>query len=153
VVAPYVTVDEVRSAVTRDLNRLAGSAAVMSDDQLAAAIDNAQAQVDGKLRRLYLVPFNPVPDLVKSIVIDIAGWLATMNYRQEKEIPEVDPIVRRYNRAHDLLCCIAEGHLALPDAAGTGIEPRINGIGAPIAPRTKLFQGRDFGISPWALNR
>lgn len=151
--SPYVTVDEVRSAVTRDLNKLAGSAAVMSDDQLAAAIDNAQSQVDGKLRRLYAVPFNPVPDLVKSIVIDIAGWLATMNYRQEKEIPEVDPIVRRYNRAHDLLCCIAEGHLALPDAAGTGIAPRINGLGRPIAPNTKLFQGRDFGISPWALNR
>ncbi|MCW2902592.1 MAG: hypothetical protein JWO67_4857 [Streptosporangiaceae bacterium] len=148
--APYASPDEVRAAITRDLNRLGGSAASMDDQQLDAAITNAQSQVDGKLRRLYLVPFSPVPDLVKSIVIDIAGWLATMNYRQEKEIPEVDPIVRRYNRAHDLLCCIAEGHLALPDAAGTGIEPRLNGIGRPIQPVGKLFQSRDFGIPPWA---
>jgi hypothetical protein len=51
-VAPYCTVDEVRAAVTRDLNKLAGSAASMEDEQFAAAIDNAQGQVDGKLRRL-----------------------------------------------------------------------------------------------------
>lgn len=143
----YAEPDEVRAAVARDLNKLGSNAGAMDDQQFASAIANAQAQVDGKLRRLYTVPFSPVPALVKSMVIDIAGYLATMNYRQEKEIPEIDPIVRRYNRAHDMLLCLAEGHLSL-DAPDGSIAPRLNGIGRPIQPRTKLFVARNFGIPP-----
>jgi phage gp36-like protein len=147
----YVTPDEVRAAVTRDLNKLAGSTASMDNNQIQAAIDNAQAQVDGKLRRLYTVPFNPVPSLVEAITLDIASYLATLNYRQEKEIPQTDPVVQRYNRAHDMLLCLAEGHLSLDLGDGSGIAPRINGIGRPIVPVTRMFTGRDFGLAPWSF--
>lgn len=145
----YATADEVRAAVARDLNKLTNTTASMDDQQFVAAIANAQAQVDGKLRRLYPVPFTPVPSLVKAITIDIAAYLATMNYRQEREIPEADPIVRRYNRSTDLLCHLADGLLALDVGDGTGIAARLNGIGRPIRPNAaRLFRGVDFGLAP-----
>lgn len=145
--APYALVDEVRAAVTRDLNKVSGSSASMTDDQIEAAIDNAQSQVDSKMRRLYLVPFSPAPAMIKSITIDIAGFLATANYRQEKIIPETDPIVRRYNRAHDLLCHLAQGFYALEDGDGLPL-PRLNGLGRSVSPSAaKLFTADDFGVN------
>jgi phage gp36-like protein len=143
----YATPDEVRAAVVRDLNKLSQSTASMSDTQIQANIDNAQAQVDSKMRRLYAVPFEPVPAMIKAIVIDIAGYLSTANYRQERQIPEVDPIVRRYNRAMDQLCHLAEGYYALEGADGA-LMRRMNGIGRPINPSNqgRLFPPQQFGI-------
>lgn len=144
----YATPDDVRGAITRDLTKLKQSAASMSDEQIQANIDNAQSQVDGKLRRLYSVPFNPVPAMIKSITIDIAGFLSTASYRQERETKEIDPIVRRYNRAHDMLCYLAEGHYALEDAGGQ-IMARMNGMGRGIPPSGgQLFTARDFRLCP-----
>jgi phage gp36-like protein len=144
----YATADDVRSVVARDLNRPTSNTAALDDAALEAAIVNAQSQVDAKLRRRYATPFSPVPALVKSITVDIAAWYAYGIYRQEKQMAETDPIIRRYNRAIELLCYLAEGLADLDggDGGASAVSVR-GGLGTPIAPRVgTLFPPQSFGM-------
>lgn len=151
----YATATDVRLAVARDPSK-AHSAASLSDDQVNQAIEDAQSQVDGYLRRRYVVPFgDPVPALAKSLVIDIAAYLAGLNWYQETELLADDPLALRYARAMALLKDIqcgeidldaGDGGLPAPDASG--------GMGAPINPYTgSLFGLSDFGLGYGCGNR
>lgn len=146
----YVTVDEVRRAVTRSSSRQANTTGSLPDDQITDAIDNAQSEVDARLRGRYSVPFSPVPALVHSTTLDIAAYLATLNYRQEKELPDGDPVVRRYQRACALLKDIAAGNADLDAGDGAGPATRTGGgLGAPASrgDATRMWAMSDFGLA------
>lgn len=148
----YTTVPEVRDTVVRDTTRLNNTTGALSDDQITLNILNAQAQINGKLRGRYAVPFDdPAPELVHFIALDIASYLATLNYRQEKDIPDDDPAVRRYERACTMLCKIADGEMELDgaDEAHPGESAvRIGGGLGPAVQRTQpsLWDTANFGI-------
>ena len=145
----YATAEDVRSAVARDFLRQDRSPASLDDAQVASAIDNAQAQVDGYLRGSYETPFgDPVPALVKSLTVDIASYLVGLTYYQETELLATDPLNLRYQRAIALLTDISMGKIQLDN--GDGGEPALDsdsGIGAPINPYT----GTMFGLSDFGL--
>lgn len=145
--AAYATTDDVRLVVARDQDK-ARSTAELGDDQLDAAIEDAQAQVDGYLRGSYETPFDPVPALVKSLTVDIACYLAGLNYYQETELLASAPLALRYARAIALLTDISMGKIQLDN--GDGGEPALDadsGIGQPINPYTgNLFGLSDFGL-------
>lgn len=150
--AAYATVDDVTSAVARDVFRQDRTPASLDDDQIAAAIDNAQSQVDGYLRGSYETPFGPpVPALVKALTVDIAAYLAGLTYYQETELLVSDPLALRYARAMALLADISMGKIQLD--SGDGGEPALDadsGIGAPInAYEGSMFGLRDFGLGYW----
>lgn len=149
VAVAYATPDEVRSAVARDLSKTTGTAASLDDDELKATIVTAQAEVDAKLRGRYTLPFTTVPLLVKSIVIDIASYLATLTYRQSKDLAQGDPIMLRYDRAEKLLKSITDGTADLDTGdGGAAAGSTSGGAGQPINPYTgNLFGLEDAGLS------
>lgn len=144
----YATANDVRLAVARDPSR-PNSTADLGDDQLDEAIENAQSQIDGYLRGRYTLPFQePYPALVKSLTIDIAAYLAGLNWYQETELLASDPLALRYARAMALLKSVACGEIEL-DAGdgGAPISGTENTMGAPI----NRYDGTMFGLSDFGL--
>lgn len=145
----YVSADEVRDIVAKDVEQPAGTAAELGDARLQQAITSAQAEVDGKLGARYRVPFDdPAPQLVQDITGDIAAYLASLVVRQTKDFSsERDPIWLRYQRAQALLSQIADGTVDLPIDSTT---PPTGGGGMRGINRYHgdLFTMRDFGLGP-----
>jgi phage gp36-like protein len=143
----YATADEVRSAVARDPNKPTGTAASLEDEQLDEHIVNAQAEVDGTLRGRYTTPMVPCPEMVKQITIDIASYVATLSYREGKDLTVQDPVSLRYTRAQRLLARIADGTIDLDAGDGGAAQPStVGGLGAPINANPRLFALSDFDL-------
>ena len=53
-----------------------GNTGAVNDDAIALLITEAEARVNSFLRQLYVIPLSPVPDLVKSIALDVATAIA-----------------------------------------------------------------------------
>lgn len=146
----YATAADVRLVVARDPFR-GQSAANLQDDQINQQIANAQAEVDGRLRRRYTVPFlAPIPALVTAVTVDIAAYLVALTYYQETELLADDPLMQRYNRAIQLLKDVTCGDIDLD--AGDGALPGPDtggGMGKPVNSYTgSLFGPCDFGLGP-----
>ena len=141
----YADDQQVRLAVARDPQKPIGSAATLTPDQVQLAIDDAQAEVDGRLRSRYVVPFTaPVPDLVVSITIDIAAYLVSLTFYQEKDMKDTDPAVRRYKRACCLLGDIAAGYVVLDADDTDSSSPSTAVVGTPIDPHGDGFLTCEF---------
>lgn len=146
---PYAAAEDVRAAVTRDTNAPTGTAASMADDQLELAIKAAQAEIDGKLRGRYTVPFPaPIPFLIWQITVDIAAYRATLRFRQSKDLTREDPVALTYQAAQHLLSGIATGGVDLDVGDGATVETATaGGIRPPINPYSgQLFGASDFGL-------
>ena len=114
----YTTVLDVRLTLRAD-NTETGTAADLHDAQIAMEIENAEEQVDSTLRNNYVVPFvAPVPKLISSITRDIAAYLSDLNYRKSREYESDNyPIIRRWDRARELLEWLRTGVITLDSAA------------------------------------
>lgn len=111
----YATIADVR-ARRSELDESA-----IPDEQVAAALDGAEAEVDAMLARRYAVPFDPVPKLVKSLTIDLATAQAldeTFTGRGVDEEPRLSQSIRR--RALARLKALAEGEAVLPGLSRSG---------------------------------
>lgn len=143
----YCGADDVRNVLARDITKAAGTGATLLDvDVIDYHIGAAQAEVDGRLAGRYLVPFTTVPALVKVLTVDVAAYLATLTYRQSKDLAIDDPVRLRYQRALDMLKELATGTMDLPsgqipDGGPTGIAHTRN----PYIGR--LFGPEDFGLT------
>jgi phage gp36-like protein len=123
----------------------------MTDDHIQAAITDAQAEIDARLRHRYPTPFEPTPDLVKSLTIDIAAWLATINFRQERVIAPGTAGLLKYERACCLLDDLASGkaNLDIGDGSGDSAPSPASGMGRPVPPAVgPLFGPGLFGFGP-----
>jgi phage gp36-like protein len=120
-VAAYVDVPTL-AKILAGTGNLPGTAAALADADLTSAIDQAQAEVDGRLAVRFTTPFVDPPQLVVDITADIAAYVATLVYRRGEPIAAGEPILLRYQRAQALLSQAAAGTLALPatQAAPTG---------------------------------
>lgn len=125
---------------------LAGTAASLSDDDLTSAVDQAQAEVDGRLAVRYTTPFVDPPQLVIDITGDIAAYVATLVYRRGEPITAGESILLRYQRAQALLAQAASGALALPAAQAV---PTSDGEPTVVNPIDgDLWCPADFGLAP-----
>lgn len=114
----YIDVNDLKNALAGTEN-LAGTAATLSDTDLADAIAEAQAEVDGRVvARGYTVPFTDPPDLIVTVTRDISAYLATLKYRRGEPIAANEPIALRYTRAEQLLAQVASGAITLQASAG-----------------------------------
>lgn len=111
----YSTVEEVRSILRGFVDGVSADPDVvpskLSDAQIEYEIKNADAQIDGALRRRYDLPLPvPVPNIIQVISCDIAAALCDMTFRGSREYPaELAPFRLRYERAKDMLESIASG--------------------------------------------
>jgi len=148
----YLTPGQLRSAIAPSPEAMAGSAAKLEDPDLQSAIDNAQAEVDGRLSVRYKVPFNdPIPVLVRNIVTGKAIYLATLQWRGSKDLAAYDPVVLRHAQVDALLKEIVAGRAGLVEVDGTSpaVHSGGSGIGAAINP----YEGQMFGPSSFGLDR
>lgn len=117
--AQYCILDDVRDVLTRDASLTApedqNNGSTLDEENIAAAIADAQSEIDARLATRYTVPFAPVPDLIKRITIAIAAYLADLNFRETRDMEsEFNPVYQRWQRAVTLLGQLSTGEAVIP---------------------------------------
>lgn len=124
----YVTVGQLKAALANGGGAGARTAADLPDARLQANLDEATGEVTGRLTRSFKLPDpgedpatspESIPPLMRTIIIGIAGYLATLELFGSQPVEERDPVVLRYARAQDLLKQVAGGLLVVD-----GLEPK-----------------------------
>lgn len=112
-----VTLPAFRAALANAGGAGSRTAAELPEDRLEAALDEAEAEVVGRLSQNFVVPTVPAefPDLLAGIVYGIAGYVATLEYFGSQPVEDRDPVVLRYQRAQALLGQIAAGKVRLEE--------------------------------------
>ena len=151
----YCILDDVRDVLTRDAAASAedqNNGSTLDEENLAAAIDDAQAEIDSRLALRYTVPFSPVPDLIKRICVAIAAYLADLNFRENRDMAsELNPILQRYQRAQALLGQLSTGEAIIPPSGTDPDNPPDTGSGTRVVAaysRPGLVDPCDFDIMP-----
>lgn len=143
----YTTAANIRMTVARDPRDDRGTAASLEDAEIEAQIDNAEAEINSVLTHRYVVPFQaPAPALVKTITEAIAAYLATLTYRQGRDLQPTDPVALREKWARAMLVKLADGNADL-EVEGTVTE-RGGTVGKPI----NRLDGRMFGLGDFGLS-
>lgn len=90
----------------------------VTDQEIEFYIKKATAFINGHLNEIYVTPFDPVPELIKYITIDLAiFFLAESLY--SSQMPNLDEYqVKRYEQAKEMLEKIARGDVDI------GVPPR-----------------------------
>lgn len=87
------------------------SATAMNPMVVEEAVRHAEERVDGYLRGRYLLPLDPVPSIVKDVVVDLARhWLYTRR-PEGRELPEA--VTRTYKTALQILETVRDGKITL----------------------------------------
>jgi len=117
----YTDPENVRNLLSRDVGYKGSTAATLSDPQILQAIEDAEGEVDGVLRRRYPLPLStPVPDLISTIAAAIAAYNADLVFRGSTPYQtQQEPVLLRLRWARDLLEQIANGEID----AGIVIDP------------------------------
>lgn len=87
-------------------------------DQIRDAIADAETQINLALKRRYVVPFavGVVPETVRRLTINIAGYLSLLTFRGAASIGSDDPMGIRYDRARRMLDAIQTGRVNVDGA-------------------------------------
>lgn len=92
-----------------------GTCAQLEDGQLAAAIGQASAKVSAYAGTAWFTDAsNPViiiPDLIKTVTIQLATFYATLVYRKGKDLSAFDPVYLGYQDALKTLADIQAGKI------------------------------------------
>lgn len=115
--AVYVSPDDLRTRLVA-LGPSTRTAAALDEDQLKAAVSDAQIEVDLALSGRYQPPGDPVPSAVASLTVQVAIYLATLAARGSSDLADQDPVALRYKRVRAMLDAIAAGKVDVP-----GLEP------------------------------
>lgn len=118
----YVTVQHLSAALANAGGAGSRTAAELPADRLQANLDEATAEVTGRLRGSFTLPdpgtdpaTSPenIPELMRTIIVGIAGYLATLEFYGSQTLEQRDPVVLRYDRARELLAAVAGGRLTV----------------------------------------
>lgn len=152
--ADYVNLTEFQAALANAGGAGSRTAAQLPDDRLDANLYEATAEVEGRLSRNYVLPIGgptSTPTLLKTIIIGIAGYTATLEFYGSQPLEDRDPVVLRYARARELLALVASGQLTVEGitdktAGGTIGDPAIYQPGPAVdltreAPAPTYFGG------------
>jgi phage gp36-like protein len=90
-------------------------------DNIDKAIDYAGMLINANVGERYALPFTAVPELVKSIAVDLATW--KLFYRKKKDkLPEA--VQKAYDNSMKLLGQIRDGKIGIGvTPAGSKVEP------------------------------
>lgn len=130
----YVTPEQLEDYLENAGGAGARTAASLAPDRLRANVEEASAEVVGRLSGFTLpdpgldptVSPATTPPLLRTIILGIAGYLATLEFFGSQPVEERDPVVLRYARARELLGQLTSGALVvvgITPAAGEGTAP------------------------------
>lgn len=118
--ASYCLPSDIRSNVA-GTDAGTGTCAALSDDQLTNAINQASAKVSAYVGTSFVVdaadPVIVIPDLVKTITIQLATFYATLTYRKGKDLSQFDPVVLGAAEANRTLQDIVSGKIEVSPTA------------------------------------
>lgn len=118
--AMYCLPSDIRSNVA-GTDAGTGTCAMLEDAQLNAAIGQASAKVGAYVGTAYVVdaadPVIVVPDLVKTVTVQLATFYATLTYRKGKDLSAMDPVYLGYLDANKILTDIAAGLIEVAPTA------------------------------------
>lgn len=125
----YASPDYLQEILARSWGVTGDTAASLHEEVLKNAIEEAEFEIDSRLRGRYTVPFDPVPGLIKVIATAIAAYSADLTFREVRDYSsELNPVLLRYDRAKMMLKSLASGESDLPpdvpesgDASGGGV--------------------------------
>lgn len=129
-----------------------GTAADLTDAQLADAIGEADATIDAYIGGYYAVPVAAVnsatPHPIDYWSRNLAAYFATLAWRGSQDFTETDPIARRYKETMDALTAVMNGklRLQLPEntSGNSATEP-----GQTVNPYVgELWTPDDFSLFP-----
>lgn len=120
----YATLEDVRALVPQDvLTELTDDEGLseVNEARVAEALTRAASEVDAYAGGRYAVPLNPVPEMVRTLTVDMA--LYHLYARRVSAMPEVR--AERYRTALRQLEGVARGSISLgvaeaPEAADMG---------------------------------
>jgi phage gp36-like protein len=119
----YCTLAEIKAQIDeRDLIMLTDDAAAGAVDEeiVAAAIADADEEIDGYVGSRHRVPLSPVPGIIRKQSVDIA--LYNLHARRKRDIPELRQ--KRYDNAIRFLEQVAKGTISLGVHDPEGNPPR-----------------------------
>lgn len=148
----YSSIVDVRNALTPGADASdQTTASILEDSQIQDAINEADSVILAYIGADYSVPQDPNDTLVAVAPVrwwsrDIAGFLATLTYKRNKDVTTDDPVRLRYNMVMSMLTAIRDGKgsVDLPPAdpdAGDGDVTVINLYTGD------LWGPADFGLS------
>lgn len=146
--AMYCLPSDIRSNVA-GTDAGTGTCAMLEDAQLNAAIGQASAKVGAYVGTAYVVdaadPTVTVPDLVKTVTIQLATFYATLTYRKGKDLSAMDPVYLGMVDANKVLADIAAG---LVEVAPTAPADPTDKPGKVINTLPSIFTWADSGTEP-----
>lgn len=126
-----------------------GTCAALEDAQLTAAIAQASAKVSSYVGTSYVVdaadPVIVVPDLVKTLTVQIATFYATLIYKKGKDLSAFDPVYLGWVDATNTLKDIAAGKIEVAPTAPADPTDR---AGHVVNTLPRVFTFEDSGTVP-----
>ena len=139
---PYVTTSEFAEALANAGGAGSRTAAALPEHRLEANLEEATAETVGALAGFALPPDGGdaaapmTPPLLRTIIVGIAGYLATLEFYGSQALEERDPVALRYARARELLKAVTGGTLAVEGIEAKGDDSPSTVGGAPA-----IYQG------------
>jgi hypothetical protein len=148
VTAMYCLPSDIRNNVA-GTDAGTGTCAALEDYQLSAAIAQASSKVSSYVGTSYVAdaanPVIVVPDLVKSLTIQLATFYATLTYRKGKDLSPMDPVYLGWVDATSTLKDIAAGRI---DVAPSGPADPVDKPGYFRNTVPRIFTYEDSGTVP-----
>jgi phage gp36-like protein len=94
----------------------------MPDTQMEVYIKRAEGYVDGKLRDTYIVPFEPVPELIKDVTAEYAAYLSLRTIYSQNSPNSNEMVQALKESAEELLTDLSLGELSLDSSKYSSIE-------------------------------
>ena len=106
----------------------------VNDDRVLGAVGKADSEIDGYCQKRYVLPFDPVPNIINTLSVDIAIY-QLFSRRGFRENSADKAVQEKYKNAVRMLSDISRGVLQI----GTGDAPHPPPIQVKTATRTKTF--------------
>ncbi len=122
----YVTASQVRS-------QMRSLPTTYSNTDIELNIEQAETIINGYLNDSYDVPFNPVPQVIETIALNLTIYLITEALYTSYQPNQDQYNVKRYERVMEMLKLISEGSIVLEGypitekKSGTGFDTTFEG--------------------------
>lgn len=145
--ASYAKREDVRETVQHLPTSDDGNASAIPDERIDKELEGATAEIDARLSQQYVVPFDPVPELIRWICEAIAAYNSTLTFYETRDVSDDNPVLRRYQKAMTTLDRLATGEMVLPPPGGTEPDPGFGTRVVSTITRPGLVDISDFDIT------
>lgn len=147
--APYAKREDVQETLQVLPSSDTGNASLVSVERIDMELEGATAEIDARLSTQYVVPFDPVPELIRWICEALAAHRADLTFRETRDLQsDMNPVYMRYLQAMQHLDRLASGEMVIPPPGNPDPDPGYGTRVVSTHTRDALVDIRDFDIDP-----